>query len=105
MSWLALAGGPAAWTAQLLGSWLVLDFGCARGTAQAGTLAGVLLALSAACGAIALAATLVAARRAWRSRGARRDLYTGAALLDALSLLAIVLGTPLPLVFAPCLRG
>lgn len=103
--WLALAGGPAAWTAQLLGSWLVLDFGCARGTAQPGALTAPLLALSLACAGLAAVATLAAVQRAAGARGAERGLYTGAALLNALSLVTIALGTPLPLVFAPCLRG
>ena len=102
MTWLALGGGLAAWTAQLLGSWLLLDFGCARGAAQPGGLTAPLLALSLGCGVLAAAATLVAARRATRARAARRGLYTGAALLNALSLVTIVFGLPLPLAFAPC---
>ena len=102
MTWVALAGGPAAWTAQLLGSWLLLDFGCARGAAQPGALTAALLALSLGCGVIAAAATLLAAQRAPRARAARRGLYTGAALLNALSLVTIVFGLPLPLAFTAC---
>ena len=94
----------AAWTAQLVGGYLLLDFGCAGG-ARGGAIAPWVLALSAGCGAIALAATVVAARRARVARGAGRALYLGALLLDALSLVTIAFGAVLPLAFGACLRA
>ena len=105
MTWLAIAGGLAAWTVQLLASYALIDFACARGGAPAGTLGLPLLAISALCAAVAAAATFVAARRANSARGARRALYVGGALLDVLSLVTIAFGAPLPLLFDPCLRG
>ena len=104
MTWLAIAGGLAAWTAQLLASAAVIDFACARGGAPAGALGIPLLAISALCAAVAAAATVIAARRAVASRGGRRALYLGGALLDALSLVTIAFGAPLPLLFDSCAR-
>lgn len=64
ITWFAIAGGLAAWTAQLLGSYLLLDFGCAGVSGESGGLTAPLLAISAVCAAIALAATVAAGRRA-----------------------------------------
>ena len=105
MTWFAIAGGLAAWTAQLLASYALIDFACARAGSAPGSLGASLLAISAVCAAVAAAATLVAARRAMSARGARRALYVGGALLDVLSLVTIAFGAPLPMLFDPCLRG
>lgn len=104
-TWFAIAGGLGAWTAQLLASYAVLDFGCAREGASAGVLALPLVLISVACGAVALAATVLAARRATGARGARRGLYLGGVMLDSLSLVTIAFGAVLPLLFGPCARG
>jgi hypothetical protein len=104
-TWFAIAGGLAAWTAQLLASYALLDFGCARAGAPAGALVLPLVVISAACGGVALAATALAARRATAARGAKRGLYLGGVLLDSLSLVTIAFGAALPLLFDPCARG
>lgn len=49
ITWFAIAGGLAAWTAQLLGSYLLLDFGCAGVSGESGGLTAPLLAISAVC--------------------------------------------------------
>ncbi len=105
MTWFAIAGGLAAWTAQLVGSYLLLDFGCRPDAGTAGVAAWPLLALSIGCGIVALASAVVAGRRAARARGAARALFGGGLLLDALALVTIALGAVLPLTFAPCLRA
>lgn len=92
ITWFAIAGGLAAWTAQLLGSYLLLDFGCAGVSGESGGLTAPLLAISAVCAAIALAATVAAGRRAGAARGAARALYGGGMLLDVLTLVTIVFG-------------
>lgn len=104
MRWLAIAGGLAAWTVQLLASYALIDVACARSGSVPG-IAAWLLAISALCAAAAAGATLVAARRARSARGARRALYVAGALLDALSLVTIAFGAPLAVLFDPCLRG
>jgi len=104
-TWFAIAGGLGAWTAQLLASYAVLDFGCTGEGASAGALVLPLVLISVACGGVALAATLLAVRRATGARGATRGLYLGGALLDSLSLVTIAFGAVLPLLFGPCARG
>lgn len=103
--WSAIAGGLGAWTAQLLASYALIDVACARSGSAPGMLGAALLAISALCAAAALAATVIATRRAASARGARRALYAGGALLDALALVTIAFGAALPLLFDPCLRG
>ena len=116
-TWFAIAGGLAAWTLQLLASYTLIDFACARAVTAAGAappaaaapasgeLVAPLLAVSAIAALIAAAATAVAVRRARSTRGAQRALYVAGALLDALSLVTIAFGAALPLLFAPCLRS
>ena len=105
MTWFAIAGGLSAWTVQLLASYALIDFACARPGNEPGMLGPAVLAISALCAAVALAATLIAAQRAASARGGSRALYVGGALLDALSLVTIAFGAALPLLFDPCLRG
>ena len=109
-TWFAIAGGLAAWTLQLLASYALIDFACARavtgGASPAGAgLVAPLLAVSAVAVLIAAASTAVATRRALSTRGAQRALYVAGALLDALSLVTIAFSAALPLLFAPCLRS
>ena len=112
-TWFAIAGGLAAWTLQLLASYALVDFACARAVTDGASpavpagagLVAPLLAVSALAALIAAAATAVATRRALSRRGAQRALYVAGALLDALSLVTIAFGAALPVLFAPCLRS
>ena len=104
VTWFAIAGGLGAWTAQLLASYALIDFACARGTGPASALVIPLLTISALCAVAAAAAAVLAALRALPARGAGRALYLGGALLDMLSLVTIVFGAPLGVLFDPCAR-
>lgn len=109
LTWLGLLGGAAAWTAQLVLSYLVVGLACGPETPLGGglsALGGATVVLHAVSGLAAAAASASAAAAviAWRrpAGGGDGSLALVAVALDLLFLLVILVGASAALVLPTC---
>lgn len=102
--WYAVLGGLTAWAVHLVGGYFALELVCDAGRGTPALALPFLIALTLIPAALAAGALIVATGMLPRARGWRRTFAFGGALLDAVSVITILLGATQLLVLAPCAR-